>query len=246
MTPPSLATLTARFLASKSIASDDGGMAEVMPHEVITSFRADAATTWVDAKSPFSLFGVSIPAMPMPPEWPPFVSQLRDVTVIPFCLGAVPQRMRELSSVTPKLTETKTVVVSGNFPNLMKWVEARRNAGTVGEFLIAAAVLRAMGEFELAENQLNAAESLCTGAFADVLANERAALAWYRGDIAMAASMWNAMGESPVVLFNRGVCEWMLGRPASASKLFDRAAGSIPDRSSWSHLAAFYASLCEG
>ena len=244
MTPPSLAELTTRFLTAKAVAPDFDELPEVVPHEVITSFRADSATTWVDAKAAFHLLGTTVPSLPMPKEWASFVSQLGDATVMPLCLGAVPQRMRELKAIRPDPTANRQSISSFDVPGMNSWIDARIKSGTPVDLLIVSSICRAMGDCDRSEQLLNrvAGET----AFSEVIANERAALAWSRGLIQEAAKIWNDMAENPVTLFNRGVCEWMLGRTGSAAALFDRAADTIPDRSGWSHLAAFYASVCEG
>jgi hypothetical protein len=244
MTPPSLADLTARFLAAKAATPDSDDLAEVTPHEVVTAFRADAAATWADAKVAFDLFGVTGVVVTIPPDWGTFLTHLPDATVMPLCLGAVPQRMRDLTAVRP--TASSAAAPSAVSHVLTKWVETKTQTGTVAERLVVAALLRVRGEYAAADAIHVQIAPSCTGPLALVLANERAALLWARGDEAAATTAWAKMGESPVVNFNRGVCAWRSGKLGEASKAFDKAAGAIPDRSGWSHLAAFYASLCEG
>lgn len=245
MNPPTLADLTARFLAAKAIAPDHDELSEVMPHEVITSFRADAATTWVDAKSAFHLFGVTLSSLPMPSDWSSFVSQLSDIPVMPLCLGAVPQRMRELTTIRDFSTQNRLTETPTPSKALQQWIDGRVKAGTSADLLIAASMCRLTGDADRAEQLLNQVSPENDG-IAQVLNNEKAALAWNSGDVETAAKIWNEMPENPVTLFNRGICEWSLGRTGMAATLFDRAADAIPDRSGWSHLAAFYASICEG
>jgi hypothetical protein len=246
MTPPSLADLTARFLAAKAALPESDEPAEVMPHEVVTGFRADAAATWADAKAAFDFLGATGLAVTMPPDWGTFLTQLPDATVLPLCLGAVPQRMRDLSHVRPLARDGRATVPAAVSQALTKWVESKSKVGSPADRLVAAALLRVKGEYDRAGAVHDDVAPDCAGPLATVLANERAALKWARGDEAGAAAAWDAMAEGPVARFNRGVCHWRAGRTAEAAKAFDKAAATIPDRSGWAHLAAFYASSCEG
>lgn len=243
MTAPSLATLTTRFLAHQAAAPSHEDSPEVQPHEVVTSFRANSSAMWADAKAPFDFFGITV-SIPIPLDWSAFASHQGDDTIMPLCLGSIPQHMRELNGFQPKVASPNPSM-AGQFEKLMNGMESCRKSGSVTERLLAAGILRILGRFDAAESLLALAEPECYGSLANVLANERAALLWYRGDVAGALSAWNAMADGPVSAFNRGICEWIQKRPAAAASLFDRAAGAIPERSGWSHLAAFYASICE-
>lgn len=243
MPPPSLATLTARFLANQATLPNDVMLPEVQPHEVVTSFRADSSVMWKDAKAPFELFGATV-SIPIPLDWSAFAANQSDSTVMLLSLGSVPQQMRELNAFEPT-APTPNPSLAGNFEKLVNGLESCRKSASIAERLMAAGILKMLGRFDSAESLIALAEPECYGPFVNVLANERAALLWHRGDVSGALAAWNTMPNGPVTAFNRGVCEWMLGRPSAAAALFDRAAGSIPDRSGWSHLAAFYASICE-
>lgn len=243
MPAPSLATLTARFLAHQAASPSNDVLSEVQPHEVVTSFRADSSLMWKDARAPFELFGATV-TIPIPLDWSAFAANQGDSTIMVLGLGAVPQQMRELTAFEPKAPKINPSH-AGNFEKLVNGLESCRKSASIAERLMAAGILRILGRFDSAEALLALAAPECHGPFASVLANERAALLWQRGDIQGASAAWQAMGDGPVPAFNRGICEWMMGKPAAAAALFDRAAGSIPDRSGWSHLAAFYASICE-
>lgn len=243
MAPPSLATLTARFLAQQAMSPGDDVLSEVQPHEVVTSFRTDAAVMWKDAKAPFELFGANV-SIPIPLDWSAFAASQNDATIMLLSLGSVPQQMRELNDFKPSFASPNPSA-TGHFEKLVNGLESCRKSASIAERLMAAGILRMLGRFDSAKSLLALAEPECHGPFANVLANERAALIWQQGDRTGAMTAWQAMGDGPVAAFNCGVCEWMQGRPSAAAALFDRAAGSIPDRSGWSHLAAFYASICE-
>ena len=246
MTPPSLADLTARFLAAKAAQPESDEPAEVMPHEVVTGFRADAAATWADAKAAFALLGAPDIAASMPPDWGTFLTHLPDATVLPLCLGTVPQRMRDLTHVRPLARDGRATTPTAVSHTLMKWVESKARTGAPADRLVAASLLRVKGEYDRAESVLDDVAPDCAGPIKTVLENERAALRWARGDEAGALAMWAALPDGPVSRFNQGVCHWRAGRTAAAAKAFDMAAAAIPDRSGWAHLAAFYASSCEG
>ena len=98
--------------------------------------------------------------------------------------------------------------------------------------------------FDEASRLLAAAEPLATDAtLKSLLANERAALAWQRGDRATAETLWKSLPASGPVAFNRGVAAMAAGRKADAAKQFATAVQQLPESSGWHHLAQLYLAL---
>ena len=75
--------------------------------------------------------------------------------------------------------------------------------------------------------------------------NERAALLWHRGEGEQALAVWNAMAETPTVLFNRGMALLFLGKPAEARPALSAAAAVLPEAGGWNALARLYLAVAE-
>jgi tetratricopeptide (TPR) repeat protein len=236
---PTLETLTARFLARQSISPEGVEIQEVEPHDVLTGFRASAASTWKDATAALALFETGA-VLGLPPEWAAFVAGLNDISILPLSIGAVPQRVRAIGA-TPTVDNQTS---HGSFSKLRQWIAVRKAGTTAIDKIIAGAMLRTMGDFAEAETCFAAAAKLSDCPH-DLLANERATLKWYRGDVAGALAMWDAMPDSPVASFNRGVAQWVLGRNDQAAPAFANAANRLPDSTGWSHLAGMAMLMCE-
>jgi tetratricopeptide (TPR) repeat protein len=100
--------------------------------------------------------------------------------------------------------------------------------------VLAAGLARAVGDYDEAEKILAA-----------VRGNEQAALLWQRGECDAALSAWDALAESPEVLFNRGMARLFLGKATEAKPLLAKALDAIPDTSGWNALARLYLAVAE-
>ena len=110
--------------------------------------------------------------------------------------------------------------------------------------LVAIAVLRLARQLDAAGRLLVRLKDVPAG-WQPVVANEEAALAWNRGDLARAAALWRAQPASVPVLFNRGLAALFLGEPAAARTDLGQAAAQLPDDLAWHHLARLYLALAE-
>src|SRR5207244_13560671 len=111
--------------------------------------------------------------------------------------------------------------------------------------LLAAGVARAAGELDWAEELLAAAEPLCTGVLRAVWQNEHAALLWHRGRCPEALKAWQALPDSPTILFNRGMALLFLGKTVEARTTLTSAAAVLPESSGWYALARLYLAIAE-
>ena len=75
-------------------------------------------------------------------------------------------------------------------------------------------------------------------------ANERAALAWHRGQTKEALSSWQAQEENVPVLFNRGMASLFLNKRANARAFLQQAVDQLPE-GAWHHLGRLYLALAE-
>ncbi len=98
-TPPSLATLTDRFL--RTAAADTSTMAttEVEPHEVLTGHRIDSRSAWNDAVAVFQFLNLPRPTVVIPAEWASTVQREPARSAMPICLGTYPQAVRDVGVV---------------------------------------------------------------------------------------------------------------------------------------------------
>ena len=114
--------------------------------------------------------------------------------------------------------------------------------GRMVEALFAAAALRVAKQLDAAAELLAKIEASWTDAPAGMLLNERAALAWHRGQVEEAREIWakHPNQSSPAVLFNRGMAALFADRPREAAALLMKALTGLPEKSAWHHLARLY------
>jgi tetratricopeptide (TPR) repeat protein len=57
--------------------------------------------------------------------------------------------------------------------------------------------------------------------------------------------MWNAIADSPAVLFNRGMANLFLGNLKDARAALSKAIDQLPDDQGWNSLARLYLAVAE-
>ncbi len=230
---PTIHDLMVRFLANRSDATNaavESGEGEVEPHEVAAGFRVDPRAAWNDA----NMNNIAA-AVPIPPDWATLVNQPAPAFAVSMADGNFPQRVRDLH---PLLTKFKPIDLrpsgsqspSPGLPGLRNWITTH----SASHPTLAAGLARLIGEFDTAEKLLPADA-----------ANDRAALLWHSGRCEEAYSAWNAMSESPTVIFNRGMALLFLGRIADSKPMLTEAVAAIPETSSWNALARLYLAVAE-
>ena len=225
---PTLESLMTGFLASRSDAMTavESGATEVEPHEVAAGFRVDPRAAWLDATAPFGANSAQLP-----PEWAALVAQPSPAFALPMAAGHFPQRVKDLQPLLRKFDPAELRPSGAQpalpaFAGLRGWVKASGAAHP----LVAAGISRTLGDFDAAAALLaNAADG-----------NENAALLWQRGACAEALSAWDALPDTPAVLFNRGMARLFLGRTADARDPLQKAVEAIPEASGWHALARLY------
>jgi Flp pilus assembly protein TadD len=75
--------------------------------------------------------------------------------------------------------------------------------------------------------------------------NDLAASAWLSGANTASRDAWEAMPDSPAVLFNRGMSRLFTGRIAEAREPLQKAVEQIPEASGWHALARLYLAVAE-
>jgi hypothetical protein len=253
-TQPPLSELFARYLARQATAHEEGlGLAdlgaEVVPFDAVPVQPIEPRLAWAEATAVLRALGLPNDAVAgrVPPDWPALVAGHEPEVALPFCLGNFPQMVRHLPALLhqpelggPRVAAPRTVPV----PGLEEWAVETARSKDCRQTLLAAAVLRLARQFDAAGRLLDGLTAAPT-AWQGVLANERAALAWHRGEADEAAASWREQAESVPVLFNRGLAALFLGNAAEARAALAGAAAALPEDAAWHHLARLYLALAE-
>lgn len=251
--PPSLAELTRRYL------HDVGVTGKVRPGPVTMRGevdlydgqeprQVDPSLAWQSAHEVLSQFpDLEVTDLPAPPEgWRERVQAAEPLLAVPFCVGNYPQRLgsvHELLRLGLPSTNGMGEGRSGN--ELPSPADARPATGLEPlEALIAAALLRMEAHWDRAAMSLEL-PALQSGPWTAVAANERAALAWHRGDFENAAQLWDQQPPSPPVLFNRGMAALFCNQSAKAQVSLNLAATQLRKESTWFHLCQLYLVLTD-
>lgn len=238
---PTIEDLMVRFFAARSdaaAAAVETGESEVEPHEVAAGFRVDPRAAWLDANAAQTLGGnAPPPAVQLPTEWAALVAQPGAAFAVPMAAGHFPQRVKDLQPLLVKfapaeLRPSGSQGATPGFAGLRNWL-AKNGAANPR---VASGIARTLGDFDTAAN-------LLAGAAASE--NDRAALLWQKGACAEALTAWEALPESPAVLFNRGMARLFMGRTADARAPLQQAVEAIPEASGWHALARLYLAVAE-
>jgi hypothetical protein len=244
----SVTELFARYLERQTAAQAEGlgypePTDEARPYDATPVQPIDPQLAWKDALAVLGLLnGGPTRGLKVPPDWPVLVNQQEPAVGVAFALGNYPQLVR---NVYPLLTSKPAALRQGpnttplNVPALLGWASRDLDAGNR---VLAAAVLRLARHFDRAEELLSSSP----GSEWELLsANERAALAWHRGQTNDALALWDALPDNPVVLFNRGMARLFLGQYDAAQEALTAAVAGLPETSAWHHLASLYLTMAE-
>jgi tetratricopeptide (TPR) repeat protein len=252
--PPSPAELLAGYLQRQQ-QTHAAGLAgpdldgEVVPYEAGPVQPIDARTAWDEAVAALRLF---VPAHPLreikpPTDWPSLVHGQEPAAALALCLGNFPQLVRDLHPLlrAEHLHDLRPAAHPAVAPNLLAWVDKIAAKPHYPQLLLAVALLRLARLFDRAGELLSSHESDVPAEWRPAWDNEKAALAWHRGETEEARRLWLAQPPSAAVLFNRGMAALFLDRPEEARPALAEAAERLPETSAWHHLARLYLSLAE-
>ncbi|MFM7150283.1 MAG: hypothetical protein ACKO23_10615 [Gemmataceae bacterium] len=214
---------------------------EVFPHDTSSPSVISPAQSWEDAILAASFLGRSDDFQKAPPDWPNLVPQLASHVAIPFCLGNFPQMVRQFRPLLePSLLESDAIQPLFSLPEKFEqWLT--KDTEEKSPYL-RAALDRLLGNFERADARLSREDSANPG---DFHCNEKAALAWHRGERRQALSLWLGLPDSVPIYFNRGLGLLFLGDHREARNCLDLAIAGLPESSAWHHLACLYQTLAE-
>jgi hypothetical protein len=245
--------LFAKFLRQRAGGpAIDLPVGEVIPHQAATLLAVDPRTTLQEAvESVNYLAGDKLVArfqfatQKAPPGWGSLIRGLDDLFAVPMCLGNFPQMVRDVTpflsgAALSSLREKPGRPVEA--PELAEWGRKMLGKGKLPEALFAVAALRVARQVEQAAELLSAVERAWSDAPANVLVNEKAALAWHRGDVAEAGRLWamHPDANSPAIRFNRGMAALFADQPREAAAFLMQAVVELPEASAWHHLARLY------
>jgi tetratricopeptide (TPR) repeat protein len=252
---PPLAELLARYL-QRQVSDHAAGLGaeavgEVVPFEAAPVQPVDARLAWEEAVYPLSFLAPKAKARswPAPPQWPQLVAGHEPAMALAFCVGNFPQLLRNfqpllqtanLAALRPAGDSRPTAA-----PALADWANEAARRNQFPQTLLALGGLRLAKHFDQAAELLARPETDVPAEWRAAWANEAAALAWHRGRGEEALAAWQEQADSIPVLFNRGMAELFLDRPAQARAPLGQAVQQLPDDSAWHHLARLYLTLAE-
>jgi hypothetical protein len=253
--PPSPADLFVRYLRRQEEAHAAGlaGPArdgEVVPYEAGPVQPIDARTAWEEAVAVAKYLpaGREPQGWQAPPAWPTLVAGHESAAGLAFCLGNFPQLVRDLPMLlhASHLKELRPASDRPTAaPGLEKWAAQAAAHGQYPQVLLALGALRLARHFDAAAAIFQAHDAQVPAEWRPAWDNEKAALAWHRGQAEEAHALWLALPATVPVLFNRGMSALFLDRPEDARVALQEVVCQLPETSGWHHLAQLYLALAQ-
>jgi tetratricopeptide (TPR) repeat protein len=249
---PSLNEMFGKFLTRQTeaqaagIAAADAG--EVVPFEAVPVQPVDAKLAWDEARSAFAFFGGKVSAVKAPGDWANLVASHEPTAAVALAAGNFPQLVRDLHQLLQAPDRTALRATASRplpAPGLLEWADSVLADKKYPQALLAIAALRLARQFDAAEMRLKTIAGEVPEEWRPAFDNERAALAWHRGQAEEAARLWAAQPESVPVLFNRGMAALFLGKTAEARADLNKAVTQLPEDNAWHHLGRLYLALAE-
>jgi hypothetical protein len=253
---PPLAELLAGYV-QKQTEAHTAGLAtydlsgEVVPYEAGPVQPIDARPAWEEAVAVARLTtGTSDgKTWKAPPGWPALVAAHEPAFDLAMCLGNFPQLVRNLHPLlsAKDLTALRKTSASRpvDVPALTDWAEQVAGKQQFPQTLLAIAALRLGRQYDKAQRIVDEIEGSVPAEWQTMWDNEKAALAWHRGDVAQAQKLWAAQPESVAVLFNRGMAALFTGDAKAARDNLNQVVSQLPESSAWHHLARLYLTLAD-
>jgi tetratricopeptide (TPR) repeat protein len=250
---PSLNEMFGKFLSRQAAAqaagitaADDG---DVVPFEAVPVQPVDAKLAWDEARSVLGFFGAKkVSALKAPGDWSNLVASHEPTAAVALAAGNFPQLVRDLHQLLQAPDRTALRATASRplpAPGLIEWADSVLADKKYPQALLAIAALRLARQFDAAEARLKALAGEVPEEWRPAFENERAALAWHRGQAEEAARLWAAQPESVPVLFNRGMAALFLGKTAEARASLSKAVTQLPEDNAWHHLGRLYLALAE-
>jgi len=252
---PKLADLLERYLNKQSEAHGSG-LATFDPHGEVLPFEAgpvqpvDPAPAWHEGVRVLNYITANAKSgqeLKAPPGWPTLVAAHEPIVSLAFCIGNFPQLMRNLHLLLHG-DPARLRPIAGkpiDLPELLAWAAKVAGKKQYPELLVALGSLRLARQFEAADRVIAQHDATAPAEWRAAWENEKAALAWHRGNAEDALASWQTQQENAPVLFNRGMAALFLGRPVDTVKSLTKAIDLLPESSAWHHLARLYRTLAQ-
>lgn len=253
--PPSLQDLAARLLTGQAGAHARGlaafDLGEVTPYEAGPVQPLEPQAAWREALTALSSYvpkdqTAAGAAQTAPPHWPQLVANHEPLVALPFCVGNFPQLVRNFHQVLQGGASADVVADGGRpvqAPQLIAQAQEVAAERRFPDALVILGTLRLAKQFDEADRFISALEGAVPGMWRAGWDNEKAALAWRRGDVQTARALWAALPPSLPVRFNRAMAEVFTGDPALARADLAEVVKELPETSAWHHLARLYLTL---
>jgi hypothetical protein len=254
-TQPALSNLFAEYLRQQ-VARQAAGLAradntgEVVPFEAATAQPVDASLAWsaATAVAQYLQPASTTRTWKVPPEWAALVSAQEPAVALAFSFGNYPQLVRDLHALL-HVSELTALLPTGA-GSAASISLGKSGGGEASELafpqaLFTLGIMRLARHFDEAEALLKRLHASTPANWQAAWANEEAALAWHRGQVHEAATLWQKQPLSVPVLFNRGMAALFLGKAAEACPLLSKAVDQLSGEDGWHHLGRLYLTLAE-
>lgn len=243
--PPTLEELFSGYLAKADTLAPASRPGQVEPYDSGVSHPTDALVAWQGALVGLAGLAGQGASLERPSDWTVLVHEHESCPAIARAAGNYPQLMRDLPGLlqaTQLADLLQSPAPAHDLPGLSTWA-TRVSRNSFAGRVLAAGVLRLAGHFEEAEEFLRDEQKLSATEL-HLLQNERAALAWHRGERDSAIRLWTAAPDSVSRQFNLGMAK-LFHDPSESMPLLQSAIKSLADEDPWRHLAGIYLALAE-
>jgi len=256
---PKLADLLAGYLSQQAEVQAAGLAAvdaDVVPYDAGPVHPVDPKLAWDETLLVARCFAPELRKQDWqsPLSWPGLVAAHEPVVALACALGNFPQMVRHFHTILQSRNLGQLRPGSGpahvaSAPVVVDWAKQNvRKHGEAGQYLqmlSALGTLRLAKEFDEAEALFQAHEAQVPATWRTAWDNERAALAWHRGQAQQAWEIWRQLEPNAVILFNRGMAELFLDRPIPAQVSLKAAVAHLPEEGAWHHLGRLYLTLAQ-
>jgi hypothetical protein len=253
---PKLADLLVGYLNRQADGSSTAVEAEVVPYEAGPVHPVDAKLAWDETLLVARCFAPDLNTQnwKTPPGWASLVAAHEPVVAVACALGNFPQMVRHFHTILQSRNLGMLRPGSGSsrptaVPALVEWArQFAQNAGGSGQYLemlTALGTLRLAKEFAEAERLFQEYDAGVPSCWRTAWDNEKAALAWHRGQSEEASDLWHKLEPTAVIQFNRGMADLFLDRPTQAQISLKAAVAELPEKGAWHHLGRLYLILAQ-
>ena len=245
LAPPSLGELFARYLNNTESHPVDTRPGLVEPYDAGVVHPVDAHLAWQGAQTSLASVAAQGTQFERPADWTALVQAHGSIPAVAMAAGNFPQLMSDLPGLlqADNLADLlRSPAPVHELPGLSSWAAHLAKNSFAGRML-AGGVLRLAGQLESASMFLHDEQGL-TGTELEILQNERAALAWNRGDRDSAVRLWMKLPASAVGQFNLGMAI-LFDKPSRALPYLQSAIQLRAEEDPWRHLAGIYLALAE-